>query len=85
MRSLRESTVCSGLFPALGDVRLGGSRGQSSVEYAVVFAGFFALVVAFFIIWQFLADGTVVEHALGAASHHLLGDIEGGMSDVFMY
>ena len=85
MRLLRESTVCRRLTAFVGRAIMTRGNGQSSVEYAVVFAGFLAIVAAFFAIWRFLADGTVVEHALGAASHHLTGSIEGGLSDVFLF
>lgn len=39
-------------------------RGQSTVEFAVVTAGFLAVAVALGALWRALADGLIVEHAL---------------------
>lgn len=43
--------------------------GQASIEYAVVFAGMLALVVAFGALHAFLQDGQLVEHTLRSSSH----------------
>lgn len=43
--------------------------GQASVEYAVVFAGMLALVLAFGALHAFLEDGKIIEHVLRISSH----------------
>lgn len=75
--SHRGSTVCRH--------RGAAGAGQSTVEYAVVFAAFLALVVALGVIWRFLEAGTVVDHALQSASHHLSAVSSGAWIDVLLY
>lgn len=60
-------------------------RGQSTVEFAVVAAGFIALVVALGALWRFASGGALVEHALAAASHHLQAAAPAFISDIFLY
>ena len=59
--------------------------GQSTVEYAVIFAAFLALVLALGVLANFLDAGTVVSHALASASHHVQSAVSGGFGDVFLY
>lgn len=59
-------------------------RGQSTVEYALVFAAGLAIVVAVGALSHVVGDGTFVEHAVTAASHNL-GGVLGGAADVFSY
>lgn len=59
--------------------------GQGTVEYAVVLAAFMAIVVALGALWHFLDAGTVVQHALQGASHHLQSVTAGAIGDVFQY
>lgn len=72
-------------LPFAGHRVLSGQDGQGTVEYAVVFAAFMAIVVAFGTIWHFLDVGTVVQHALQCASHHLQQVAAGAIGDVFQY
>lgn len=59
-------------------------RGQGTVEYAVVFIAFLALVIALGIYSDFLREGTIIQHLFSGASHHLLGS-RGVLRDVFLY
>ena len=43
------------------------NRGQATVEYAIVFVAFLALVVALGALWDVLSGGLVVQHALQSA------------------
>ena len=58
--------------------------GQGTVEYAVVFVAFLSLVIALGVYLDFLRDGTIIQHLLIGASHHLLGS-GGVLRDVFLY
>ena len=60
-------------------------RGQATVEYAIVFFGFLALLTALGTLWRLWADGIPIEHALQSASHHLLSAAPGAISDLFLY
>ena len=77
MPSRRASTACRH--------RRAAGAGQSTVEYAVVFAAFLALVVALGVVWRFLEAGSVVDHALQSASHHLSSVSSGAWIDVLLY
>ncbi|MEF2845307.1 MAG: hypothetical protein U0O24_01490 [Eggerthellaceae bacterium] len=54
------------------------------MEYAVVFAAFLALVIALGYLWRLFDVGTVVNHALQSASHHLDQVASGAWLDVFL-
>ena len=60
-------------------------RGQSTVEFAVVAAGFIALSAALALLWHSLSDGLVVEHALATASHHVQAVFPTTVADIFLY
>lgn len=59
-------------------------RGQATVEYAVILGAFLAVVIALGTLWRAMDDGTFLEHALSAASHHLQLSAA-GVIDVFLY
>lgn len=59
-------------------------RGQGTAEYAVVLAAVLCIVVALGAFWNLLSAGTLVEHALAAASHHVQA-AAGWAVDVFSY
>ena len=61
------------------------NRGQATVEYAIVFVAFLALVVALGALWDVLSGALVVQHALQSASHHLSGVAPGVIFDAFLY
>lgn len=61
------------------------ASGQSTVEYAVIFAGFMALIVALSAMGRAFGSGLLVEHALSSASHHLQLAALGAASDIFLY
>lgn len=65
----------------------GGRResGQSTVEFAVVMAGFLAMTVALAAMWRAFGGGLLVEHALAVASHHIQSVAPVTVVDVFMY
>lgn len=60
-------------------------RGQATVEYAIVFIAFLALVLALGALWDVLSGGLVVKHALQSASHHLSGVAPEVVFDAFLY
>lgn len=59
-------------------------EGQSTVEYAIVLGAFLAIAIALGALWRAMDDGTFLEHALSAASHHLSLSAA-GVIDVFLY
>ena len=61
------------------------TNGQGTVEFAVVGAGFLALVIALGILWRALEGGLFVEHALASASHHVFAVSIGVVGDVFLF
>ena len=64
---------------------LAGRKGQSTVEFAVVTAGFLSATVALSLVWHALGDGLLVEHALAVASHHIQAVLPTTVADVFLY
>lgn len=64
---------------------IAGERGQATVEYAVVAAGFLALTVALVTFWRMLDGGLLVEHALAVASHHIQAVAPTTVVDIFLY
>lgn len=62
-----------------------GLSGQSSVEYAVVFAAFLALVLGLGSLVNLFDSGLVVKHALMSASHHLSDVFNGAWADILLY
>ena len=66
-------------------MKKGSSKGQSTVEYAIVFVAFLSLVLAMGLLWRLFDTGLVVDHALQSASHHLQEVAEGALLDVFLY
>lgn len=60
-------------------------RGQGSVEFAVVTAGFLVVALTLGLLWRALEGGLFVEHALVAASHHVQGVSGGSLADLFLY
>ena len=62
-----------------------GERGQSTVEFAVVTAGFVAASVALAALWHAFGDGLLVEHALAVASHHIQAVAPVTVADIFFY
>ena len=77
-RRFRRSVLCRMSF------RLRSEGGQSTVEYAVIFAGFLSLVLAFGSLWHVLDGGVLVAHALASASHHVRGVFSGVLADAFL-
>lgn len=60
-------------------------RGQSTVEFAVITAGFLAATVALSLLWHAFGDGLLVEHALAVASHHIQSVAPTAVADIFLY
>lgn len=54
------------------------------MEFAVVTAGFMAMMVAGGVVWRMLSQGLFVDHALASASHHVQG-VLGWIVDIFSY
>ncbi len=59
--------------------------GQSTVEFAIVTAGFLSATIALSLVWHAFGDGLLVEHALSVASHHVQGVVPAVVADVFLY
>ena len=62
-----------------------GQDGQSTVEFAVVTAGFLVVTVALVAFARMLGDGLIIEHALAVASHHIQAVAPATIVDVFLY
>ena len=75
---LRAKAGCAGKV-------LVGERGQATVEFAVVTAGFLAMTVALSVVWHAIGDGLLVDHAIAVASHHLQTAALAVITDVFLY
>lgn len=61
------------------------TNGQSTLEFALVGAGFLSLVIALGTLWRAVESGLFVDHALSSASHHLSMVFMGVIGDVFLY
>ena len=60
--------------------------GQSTVEFAIVFAAFLAAFVAVAALWHMAADGPLVNLAEQASSHSFGEDgLFGGLADVLSF
>ena len=64
---------------------MGQFKGQSSVEYVIVFAAFLAMVIGLGTVANLLESGLVLEHALQSASHHLSNVPTAAWADIFLY
>ena len=60
-------------------------EGQATVEYAVVLFGMLAVVAGLSVLARFFESGSLVDHALMSASHHVSGVSTGSIVDVFLY
>ena len=60
-------------------------RGQSTVEFAVVMAGFMSLTVALATLWHALDSGLILNHVLAVASHHIQAVEPVTITDIFLY
>ncbi len=59
--------------------------GQATVEFVALLMAGLIMVVALGQLWEVLAEGLFVEHALSSASHHVLLISPGNIADVFLY
>lgn len=64
---------------------LADTHGQSTVEFAVIAAGFMSLTVALSAVWHLFDGGLLVEHALAVASHHIQTVAPATIADIFLY
>ena len=84
-----NSELMGRYFDQHGNSVAGGAianqSGQSTVEFAVVTAGFLALSAALAALWKVFGDGVVVEHALAVASHHIQAVFPTTVADIFLY
>ncbi len=81
-------TAGRSVSPAWQDVSPAKTRcvcGQSTVEFAVVMAGFLSLTIALGIMWRAFGGGIFVEHALAVASHHIQTVALVAVTDIFLY
>lgn len=79
-RDHRNRSIQAAAAGALERYRRGDCRsvkGQSTVEFAVVTAGFLAATVALGALWRTFADGLLVEHALAVTPVNLV--------DIFLF
>ncbi|MGI6105812.1 MAG: hypothetical protein ACOYD7_06470 [Raoultibacter sp.] len=65
--------------------RILNKKGQSTVEFALITAGFVGLIIGLGALWNVLETGLFVEHALASASHHVQEVSVGVVGDVFLY
>lgn len=65
--------------------KLAGPRGQATVEFAVIAAGFLVVTVTLMALWRMIGGGLIVEHALAVASHHIQIVAPATIVDVFLY
>lgn len=63
-----------------------GSKGQSSVEFAVVFIAFLAAFIALAALWRAASQGPLQELAEGASSHSFgPGGLLDALADVLSF
>ena len=60
-------------------------HGQSTVEFAIIMAGFAAVTIGLAALAQAFGDGLFVQHALTTASHHIQGVSPVTAADIFLY
>ena len=65
--------------------RLLGRKGQATVEFAVITAGFLVVTVTLVALWKMIGGGLIVEHALAVASHHIQAVAPATVVDIFLY
>ena len=58
-------------------------RGQSTVEYVLVLVAFAVVIAGLCALAKALQGGSLVDHALVTASHHLQGDPVAAALDLF--
>ena len=68
-----------------GRCAVNGCDGQSTVEFAVIMAGFLSLTVGLAALWHAFDSGMVVEHVLAIASHHIQLVAPATIADLFLY
>lgn len=69
-------TTCGVLFD---------TKGQSTVEYALVLFAFLAIVVALSRVVSYAGDGRLYATIIGSGSHSLEGDVLSVFQDVLLY
>ena len=77
----RDGATCVGVSKQVSREK----RGQATVEFAVVTAGFLAATVALGAMWHVIVDGVLVDHAVAVASHHLQVAAPTTITDIFLY
>ena len=60
-------------------------RGQATVEFAIIMAGFLAITIALGALWHLLSSGLIINHALAVASHHVQTVAPVTIVDIFLY
>ena len=61
------------------------TKGQSTVEYALVLFAFLAIVVALSRVVSYAGDGRLYATIIGSGSHSLEGDVLSVFQDVLLY
>lgn len=61
------------------------TRGQGTVEYALVLFALLAIVLAFGTLWHALETGSFAEHAADTASHTVSSATPGTLVDVLLF
>ena len=69
-------TTCGVLFD---------TKGQSTVEYALVLFAFLAIIVALSRVVSYAGDGRLYTTIIGSGSHSLEGDVLSIFQDVLLY
>lgn len=75
----RKGNKTRGLFSFMS------SKGQATVEFAVVMVGFLAATAALGVVWRTVESGLLVEHAAAVASHHVQAVAPATVADIFLY
>lgn len=61
------------------------SRGQSTIEYLLVFVAFIALAVALASVWRAGSEGSLLGYSIRASSHLVGEGLAPALQDVLLY
>ena len=66
-------------------MRRRSEHGQSTVEFAVIAVACAAVCAGLAALWHLAGGGSLVDHALAVASHHLQAVAPATVVDIFLY
>lgn len=85
MLLLPASMACKGWLRDAWRTMLRSTKGQGTVEFALVCAAFVCVAAGFAALFHLFGDGRVIDHALVSASHHVGSGDAGAWGDVLSY